>query len=522
MKKHLSKLTKKEVAYICSVIPLKMTVEYFRNNPKEFTKIMPGFRAKSLKRKEQVSRILIRGINKPFVSSYIEKNIEIWLCQIQEHINKYLNNGDSREAALIKTLPFCFFVEDIGIYCKLVEDEYSEEYIRLLSESIKTKREYDEKLEQLIKKLEDKESENYMIKTDLNNAEVKLVKCESEINALKSEMIEFNSLKSIVNVKNKEMEDLNNKLLEYEEYVIRLKSELAATTNDKRLLEIKVSGKIERVRTNKFAKENVALTPKCPKDIDEFKDYLGYNLENIGVPTHTEYFHLLKEHLSDILFKGIPIIIDRNASRSLIICVANALIGNSNIATLVYTEEISQDIIEEFLSSEERIVCLDNFIGNFDETILITLCDNHIDKIIFLTTFYDRTLYFVPEEFMKYCNYLNLNRIEALTGYTTLTEDPSIIDEVQMTNIKSITDKRWSSFLFKSMEELGVGKSLSQQRSTLVSSEQKLCCLLAFDILPYCIDVLHISPFNVSEKLLKYAGDSGRCLYKNLFKRWFI
>ena len=41
-------LTKEELKYICSEIPFKESVAYFRIYPKEFTKLKPGFRVKSL------------------------------------------------------------------------------------------------------------------------------------------------------------------------------------------------------------------------------------------------------------------------------------------------------------------------------------------------------------------------------------------------------------------------------------------------------------------------------------------
>lgn len=103
------------------------------------------------------------------------------------------------------------------------------------------------------------------------------------------------------------------------------------------------------------------------------------------------------------------------------------------MATLSFSADISECEIDDFLSAKNRIVCLDNFIGNFNETILLTICDHHKDKIIFLTMFYDRTLYYVPQEILKYCHYLNLNRIEAFTYDHKLTEDPSFLDEVEVT-----------------------------------------------------------------------------------------
>ena len=80
---------------------------------------------------------------------------------------------------------------------------------------------------------------------------------------------------------------------------------------------------------------------------------------------------------------------------------------------------------------------------------------------------------------------------------------------------------RWATFLKEVFDEVGISNALSTYKSMLVSDEARLCQLLAFDILPYCEDVLEINPFSVSERLNKYAGEKGRCTYKELFRRWF-
>jgi hypothetical protein len=262
--------------------------------------------------------------------------------------------------------------------------------------------------------------------------------------------------------------------------------------------------------------------PIRPKDLDEFKDYLGYNLENIGIPAESEYYPLLKEHLSSILFQGIPIVINRGVGMNLLRCIANALIGFPDVKILSYENDISIQTIDDFLSGDGRVVCLDNFIGNINETELLRLFDEHQNKIIFLTVAYDRTLYFIPDEFLSYCHYLNLNRIKALSINSTLTEDPSIIEEIEVGPLRVKPDSRYSLLFREILSELRINQSLVEYKVLNISSGQDLCRMLAFDILPYCIDVLHVAPYNVSERLIKYAGNAGSCPNKNLFKGWFM
>jgi hypothetical protein len=296
---------------------------------------------------------------------------------------------------------------------------------------------------------------------------------------------------------------------------------LAAARDEQHQFEKKTKEDLEKQKVKQHVEQEAALKSKCPKDIDYFKEYLGYNLEDIGVPTNADYYALLKDHMGEILFQRKPVIIGRNTAFSLMNCISNTLVKTSTIPALAFAPDIVEEAIDAFLSQNKRIVCLDNFIGNCNETTLITICDRHRDKIIFLTVIYDRTLCYVPDELMKYCHYLNLNRIEALAGDKELTEDPSIIDETETPLAAIIPDARWSAILKEMLDDFGICGALSAYKSSLINDELRLCRLLAFDVLPYCVDVLKIAPFNASERFLKYAGATGRCPYKDLFRRWF-
>jgi hypothetical protein len=256
--------------------------------------------------------------------------------------------------------------------------------------------------------------------------------------------------------------------------------------------------------------------------MDEFKEYLGYNLKDIGASTPPDCYLLLKQHLCDILFRGKPIIINRGAGVPLMKCIANTLVGNPNVASLTYNRNISAQEIEAFLFGKARIVCLDGFLGNYIETELLALLERHSNKIVFLTLAYDRTLRFIPYEIFRYCHYLNLNRIQTISMSTDVTEDPSVFEEREADTPEVNPDVRFSHLLKEMLDEFGLSPSLTTHKCAHISSEQDLCCALVFDILPYCRDVLQIAPFEISERLTKYAGDKGRCSYKNLFKEWFV
>ncbi len=525
---YLSMLTEDEIKYICSVIPLQESVWYFKRYPKDFAKTMPGFRPTSLKNQEQVSALLYRRRNQNFISSFIEKHISRWLDEIQGEITLKIDEGESKESAWMQTLPFCFFVDKISIFFKLIGEEHPEQYISLISASIKRIKDLDISYKKLETTLIDKKSEVMRLEEDikrvqfeLDKSSKKLIERLSEIKALKRTCADLEKLESVVRTREQEIDILKKKARERDEYVQKLNYELSAAIDAQQKLEIKIKDEIEQQRAVKLTEQAASIKPRCPRDIEDFRDYLGYNLESIGVATDSEYYSLLKDYLCEILFQGKPVIISRAAGMALMRCVANTLIGSANVVTLSFESNISEQQIDAFLSAKNRILCLDNFIGNYNETILITICDKHRDKIIFLTTAYERTLCYVPEEFLKYCNYLNLNRIKAFSYDHALTEDPSTVDEIDTTYPIITPDARWSTLLKEMIDEFGMSGVLSTYKSSLISDEASMCRILVFDVLPFCVDVLKISPFSVSERLNKYAGDKGRCSHKELFRGWF-
>lgn len=523
---YLPQLTENEVRYICSAIPLQDTIYYFQRNPKEFSKIMPGFRVRSLTQ-TQVNGLLFNRRKHHFISSFIEKHIGSWLAQIQEHIGKMIQDGNSKEVAHLHTFPTCFFVHNVGLFFKLANEEYSQEYIALLSAAVTATNEVAVQQDELQKERRVRESEIRILQAKLDyaksNAEMTATKLNDrnmEIRQLRDELAHLEKLKCTMQNYKDIIVTLESKTLVREETINVLRNELAeAMRNQQREVQnMSETGKQHRV---KQFEQQIALKPKSPRDIEEFRDYLGYNLENIGVPPDSEYYALLKEHLSKLLFQGLPIMINRGVAATLMKCIANALTGSSTVTTLSYSKDLSVDDVNRFLSSAGRLVSLDNFIGNCNETELLGLFDNHRHKVIFLTVAYDRTMHYVSREFLRYCQYLNLNRIAPLSVNAKLTEDPSTFEEIESESQEVSQDNRHASLLREMLGEFGIIKSLVEQKCATISDEQDLCRVLAFDVLPYCVDVLQIAPYNVSERLIKYAGDAGRCSYKNLLQGWF-
>jgi len=525
---YLSMLTEEEVHYICSVIPLQDSVYYFKKYPKDFAKIMPGFRATSIKSQERVSGVLFRNRNQRFISSFIEKHISIWIDEIQENVDKCIADGDSKELAYIHTFPHSFFAGNVALYFKLIEDKHPEEYVALLASVTIEIKDITEKHEKLQRTLETQENDIEQLIKELNSAKLELKDAginlnerSAEIKRLKQSVSQLEKLRTVVQNAEEVTTSLKSKIQEQEDTIQQLRADLTGAKDSCEQLEEQIRAELAKQQAARIAKQQAAQEVKCPSDIEEFKDYLGYNLENIGVPTNSDFFALLKEHLGNILFQGMPVVINRSAGLLLMKCIANALTGHPNVQMLSFKDGILIDDVECFLSSDERIRCLDNFIGNYNETELLALLGDHKDKVIFLTVAYDGTLRYVSKEFLRYVHYLNLNWTTAFSASAELTEDPSTVEEVNYIPQSAIANNRFSNLLRGILGELGFPQGLLVQRCATVSDEQDLCRMLAFEVLPYCADVLQISPYNTSESFIKYAGNAGRCLYKNLFMEWF-
>lgn len=132
---YLTDLTEDEIKYVCSVIPFKEVLDYFRRYPKEFMKLRPGFRIKSLNEND-VIRTLYVFRNKDFIASFLIKHIDQWIQEIKEGLKKGLERGLDKESAYIDVLSHSFFSENIALFFKIIEEVQSEEYLKVMGSAV--------------------------------------------------------------------------------------------------------------------------------------------------------------------------------------------------------------------------------------------------------------------------------------------------------------------------------------------------------------------------------------------------
>ena len=86
MIEYILNLSDEEIAYICQQIGGSKFKKYYSQNPNKFAEIKPGFRVNSITDSEAVS-LAINNKKKTFISSFINKQIEEWIREIEYRDN---------------------------------------------------------------------------------------------------------------------------------------------------------------------------------------------------------------------------------------------------------------------------------------------------------------------------------------------------------------------------------------------------------------------------------------------------
>lgn len=521
---NFSKLSNDEYEKICYAIPHKYVVNYFQKNPKEFSKLRPGFRATTIQSKDAI-KLLVAYRERGFISSFIEKVVNDWLKDIQSVVQNYQNNGESEITSYIHTLYQSFFSDNVSAYFKLIDKNYSSEQLELMSKLILLLKSTDEKQQEL-------ESAVNQLKDELNNLEQKASKKErqiakgnqqiEELTAKLDELItikdQYQNLLDSFNQASKENESFKLQIENAEKEILSLKSKIEKLEKDKKDLEISIRSQIEEEKKVEALCVDSSI-PLMPKSMDEFKEYLSYNLESIGVSNDPLPIKiLLTSYLSSILFQGKPLICNKCFADTFAKCISNTLIGGTPVRTISFTIDIDEKCICKAINDSGRIVVLDNFLGNFNETVLISILEKFKSKILILTVSYEKTLYYLPKEILTLCNYINLVYIPSFQKQIDPDEDPSTIEE-EYTQCTSCSKNRHQDIIQKIALELGYSRLLSEKVSEVVCDDTSACATLAFNIIPYMSEVLSKNAFNVSEALQRYTS---RSPYKKLFKDWFM
>lgn len=522
----LSRLSDEEYKNICVLIPHEIIVQFFKKNPQEFSKIRPGFRATRVQNQEAL-KLLCSFRDRVFISRFVGKIVDKWLKEIQEYVQKYQNNGEDEISSYIHTLYESYFAENVTAYFKLIEKEYNSDQLEMISNLVlmfKGVKEKEKELKSEIVKLKDKINK---CKKEDENREKFLEKTSKYVIDLKSKIKEIESIQDKYqelcnNFKqiSKEKKNCEIEIENLEKQIILLRDNVKNLQNEKIELEATIRLKIEKETEIQRIEPSY---PLVPKNIDEFKENFSYNLESIGVRNSPlPIKKLLVAYLSDILFKGKPIICNKICVETLSKCISNTLVGNEPITKIAFSKVCDEKNLFNAINKSGRIVILDNFLGNYNETILISILDKFKSKIILLSVVYEKTLLYLPTDFLAYCYYINLSHISSFIKELIPNAIPSTIDEeiIEQPKCHSSSASDRNKEIIKLIAlDFGYSILVSEKTTAHINDDLSACATLVFNLIPYVREVLGKNAFNISETLQRYVDHSN---YKYVFEKWFM
>lgn len=537
-----------ELEYIVNVIPRTHAISYLKKNSKGFNNIKPGFRAVGLP-DNQLYQLLYKELqkNNGFIVTFVLAFLENSLKEIADAYQAECKSRDEA-TALIYTLNNCYFRDRISIYFKLINKEVSQAEINnivaamdILRESINQQNlmrndleSKEKQINALTKDIEElnssktrrkKEMDSIVSKnnelqveitaslTQNNELSEKIAKCLEENQELNKTLDEINK-----KLKSKETE-LQKLREEKEELAIQLSSqyqynqdhlqkikELEEALDESRTLSVKIE-----TNDNIWEVSSSAGKYYCPEDKEEFQELVSYYLEDSEI---TDGRALLVSYITRITFAGKPIVGNRQDCRFLVSCLSNVLTNGESIA-LNFSDSIALNDISNALNSDCRIIYLDNFIGNFNETVLYSLLEKYRNKIIVISAMFDRTFNYVDSEFLSFCHYFNVSRLKHIIDFNF---DAVILEEKEYVPTAEILQNAPTLALRSILKELNFSKGTIQNLIINIESHEETIGILAFCVIPYLIDVDGINPYDRSERLNEYCNKNRNI---NLLNQWF-
>ncbi len=247
----------------------------------------------------------------------------------------------------------------------------------------------------------------------------------------------------------------------------------------------------------KIQGEDTAFTAKFIKSKS-----LYTNVKYSNLPLKT----LLTTYMSRILFRGKPIICNKICADTFTRCLSNTIVNNEPVNHIVFSSDLDEKRICAALNMSGRIVVLENFLGNYNETLLLSILDKFKSKITILSVTYEKTLFYLPNDFLAYCHYVNLSRLSGFTRATIPDEDPSILTENEITQVDFPAKNKYQDIVRSIALELGFSRLVSDKITEFVSDDKSACAVLSLSIIPYLSDVMGKNAF-------AFCGIS-------CFKRW--
>lgn len=545
-------LSDDDIQTICQEYPPRDLIAGFKKYSKDFSALLPGRRPQSVE--VDFGRNLIS--NNPhsnLTAKMVESLLKNWIPKtkaIVEEIEASGKNAEYAHVVAFSRLGYPFFV---SVYFNIIESGFSEDQIHAIQAGAEALTEEMERMEEMVssaessKQLEDlrKQFTRELKEKDQDvkgkAAEIKrLQKCLSDAQKTADRLFEKNEMIGVLQSKlgeaDSEIAELKAKIHGYELQLTetrntirkkeeqeqecfnereRIKSELVACQT--RLDEIEQARKATLALVY-----NETIDELRPIDLEEFDEYLSYNLTSLGLEATDSSFSLLLNYLHRVIFANKPILCSHAVGLALARCISNTICGTQNVTIVPYKREITNRDIISILETDSRILVFDSFIGNYSEKELLPILRRTKGKIIIVTAEYDKTIaLLLPEEVLCNCTYINASRFPGLLTARKLDEDPSTLVEDWFSPSCETPDRRSQRLCREIMKELGFSAIVTETMSAQIGSAEVLDGYLAFSILPYYIEASGASPYSISSRLGKYAGPTGKSNYRELLMEWY-
>lgn len=248
------------------------------------------------------------------------------------------------------------------------------------------------------------------------------------------------------------------------------------------------------------------------KDYEEFRMDLDYCLMDANVNEGKE---VLTSYLDRLYTERKIIIGNRKDCRFIVECFSSILCSKE-YTNITYFDGIKLRDIITAVENGGRIIYLDNFIGNYNETVLISLLSIYKDKMIVISAMYDKMFMYITSDILRDCNYINLQRLNLSDN---IDFDSCICEEQISEYKKELIDNAPTSALISILRDLKLNEQVRTSLSINVNSHTDSDAILTFGVLPYLVDVRGETPFENSDRLLSYYEKNRN----NRFTlKWFI
>lgn len=550
--KYYTVLSDEEIRAICLCYPYKELISGFKKCSKDFSALLPGHRPQSVS--EETGRNLIAdNLHSNLTAKMVEVLLSSWVPKISALVKEQLENGKETDYAYIVAFSKLGGPSFVRPFFRFSDEDFSEEHISAICAGVAALSAEREQIKELYdssattKQVEDL---NRQHRAELKEKDQKIKKQAADIKAVTKELEKERETSASLQEDNKQIgllqKQLSDAALEIDKLrqglnneALRLKKaqdHQTETEGQKLELEkekVSIQAELDSCKSllDQIEQQRQAVMALLysdtaeelrPVDMDEFYEYLSYNLSNIGFDQAGPYYSLFLGFLGNTLFSNKPILCNQMLGHALARCISNTLCGSPNPTIIPYKKDITSKDIQAILETDSRILVFDSFIGNYSEMELLPILRGAKRKIIIVTAEYDKTIAFLlPEEVLLSCIYINANNIPELLSLNGLDEDPSSLKEELALPLYEEPNNRVKRLCKEIMSELGFPSVVTNAFAERMTSEEILDEFLAFSVIPYSIGAYGISPYNASARLNKYAGFSGKCAHKELLIGWY-